>query len=190
MTSSAHGLRPPLPARSLLPNLLSLSRVLLAPFAVRAVLLGQWRQAVVIFAAAGITDVLDGFLARWWRVSTQLGAYLDPAADKILLSATFVALGSARALPWWLVGIVLARDLLILAGAGVAMLTRRRRDFPPSVWGKLSTFLQSAAAGAAILARAWPETGMAYLTPPLIWLAAGGTVFSGLDYARRGSAAR
>lgn len=186
MISSAKGSRTRLPARNWLPNLLSLARLALAPVAVRAILLGHWRQAALLLAAAGITDGLDGFLARRWGAATRVGAWLDPIADKALLSATYVALGLTGALPWWLVVLVPGRDLMILAGAGAAIIFKRRRDFPPSVWGKISTVVQVATAAAAVLARAWPEAGLVQVTRGLVWLAAAATLWSGLDYARRG----
>ena len=174
-----------LSVKSALPNLLSLCRLLLAPPVMYAILTGRWRAAVVLLLVAAITDGLDGILARGWNVSTRLGAYLDPLADKALLSGTFLALGFAGALPWWLVALVFGRDVLILAGAAAAWRLKRRRDFPPSVWGKWSTFIQVLTAAAALLARAWPQWELAPALPPLIWLAAAATLWSGLDYARQ-----
>ncbi len=185
MTSSPNGPARPWPARQSVPNLLSLARLGLAPFAVCAILLGRWRPAAALLVAAAVTDVLDGWLARRWGAATRLGAYLDPVADKVLLSATYLALGAAGALPWWLVGLVLGRDVLILAGAAAAMLLQRRREFPPSRWGKLSTVVQVITAAAVILARVWPGAGLAPVVAGLVWLAAAATLWSGLDYARR-----
>ena len=185
MTSSPNG--PPRRSwlRASLPNLLSASRLALAPFAVRAILRGQLRQAFVLLMAAGLTDVLDGVLARWLQAASRLGAYLDPVADKVLLSATYLALGLSGLLPWWLVATVFARDILILAGALAVWLLKQRRDFPPSVWGKLCTFIQTLTGATVLLARAWPETGLEVCTPLLLWLTAAATLWSGLDYARR-----
>lgn len=157
----------------------------MAPPVIWAVITGHWRTATALLLAAALTDVLDGILARRWAASSRLGAYLDPLADKVLLNGTFLALGIAGALPWWLVGLVLGRDVLILAGALITMLVRRRRDFPPSVWGKLSTVVQVVTAATAILAPGWPELGLAPLLSPLIWLTAAATLWSGLDYARQ-----
>jgi len=173
------------PVKRSLPNLLSLSRLALAPPAIHAIVAGRWRAAALWLLAAALTDGLDGFLARRWNASTRLGAYLDPVADKLLLSGSFLALGFAGALPWWLVGLVLGRDVLILAGAAAAMLLAGRRDFPPSAWGKVSTVIQAATGAAAILARGWPGWGLAPLAAALVWVAAAVTAWSGLDYARR-----
>lgn len=185
MTNSPHAWPALWPVRSCLPNLLSASRLLLAGPAIHAILTGRWRAAVLILLGAGLTDVLDGMLARRWKASSRLGAYLDPVADKVLLSGSFLALGVAGALPWWLVGLVFGRDALILAGTGLIFLLRGRRDFPPSVWGKVSTGTQVATAAAAILLRAWPESGLAPAAAALVWAAAAVTVWSGLDYLRR-----
>ena len=89
-----------------------------------------------------VTDVVDGFLARHFHASSRLGAYLDPIADKVLLSGTFLVLALTGAMETWLAVIVLGRDVVILAAAGVLYLATGRRNFPPSPWGKLSTFVQ------------------------------------------------
>ncbi len=104
---------------------------------------GHFNAALVAILVAGITDGLDGFLARRLRVSSRTGEILDPIADKVLLSCAFVALWLNGAVEGWLAGIVLGRDALILAAAGVALaLSKMPRRFPPSLWGKLSTIAQ------------------------------------------------
>jgi cardiolipin synthase len=158
----------------------------MAPLAVRAILLGQYRLALGIFVAAAITDGLDGLVARRLGRLTRLGAWLDPIADKVLLSSAYLALGIAGALPWWLVGIILGRDILILAGAAAALLLTRERNFPASVWGKLSTFVQIFTAVFVMVARAWPGTGLERWAGALTWPTAAATLWSGLHYAWRG----
>jgi len=167
-------------------NLLTASRLVMAPLAVRAILLGEYRLALGIFVAAAITDGLDGLVARRLGRLTRLGAWLDPIADKVLLSSAYLALGIAGALPWWLVGIILGRDILILAGAGAALLLTRERNFPASVWGKLSTFVQIFTAVFVMVARAWPGTGLERWAGALTWPTAAATLWSGLHYAWRG----
>jgi cardiolipin synthase len=156
----------------------------MAPLAVRAILLGQSRQALGIFLAAAITDLLDGLVARRLDCSTRLGAYLDPVADKALLSSVYLALGISGGLPWWLVGIIFGRDILILAGAGLAFLLTRRREFAPSLWGKLSTWIQVITAATVMVARAWSGSGLERWAGILAWPTAAITIWSGLDYAR------
>jgi cardiolipin synthase len=167
-----------------LPNLLTLSRLVLTPIAVRAILARQFGQALWILLIAGITDGLDGPLARRLHAESRFGAYLDPIADKGLLSVGYLALGIAGAVPWWLVAIIFGRDLLILAMAGAALLLTNCREFPPSVWGKLSTFCQIGAAVAVLTAGAFPAWGVH--TGPFLWVAAAATVWSGANYLWRG----
>jgi len=164
------------------PNLLSLLRLALVPFAVRAICAGDYRGALAIFATAAVTDALDGSLARHFRCITRVGAYLDPIADKALLSSTYVALGAAGAVPWWLVGLVFGRDLLILALVGAALLVTDYRDFPPNLW-KLSTVVQAVAAVWVIVVEAFPAKGLS--SDPMLWAVAAATVWSGLCYLWR-----
>src|ERR1017187_2803472 len=119
-----------------LPNLFTLARLLLAPVIVCAILNRRAFAALAIFAVAAATDVIDGYLARQFGAATAAGAFLDPIADKLLLTGVYIALALAGSVPWWLVGVIFARDLFILASAAVALLATKLRAFPPSVWGK------------------------------------------------------
>ncbi len=166
-----------------LANLLTSLRLALTPLVVYLVLAARYREALLVLLAAGITDGLDGLAARTLHLQTRLGAYLDPIADKTLLSAIYLALGASGAVPWWLVALVFGRDLLILAMAGAALLFTRYRDFPPSIWGKLSTFCQIAAALAAITAAAFPSWKIP--AGPFLYLAAAATLWSGAGYLWR-----
>lgn len=166
-----------------LPNLITLVRLALTPLIVRAVITGQYWQALALLAIAGATDGLDGLLARRLHAMTRFGAYLDPVADKSLLSAVWIALGVSGAAPWWLIGIIFGRDFLILALVGSALLFTSHRDFPPSIWGKLSTALQIVTGLVVIVAHAVP--GWAWRPEPLFWLVGAATAWSGLDYLGR-----
>src|SRR5512142_429807 len=115
-----------------LPNFITLLRVALTPVAVRAIVARQFGQALAIVLAAAVTDGLDGLLARRLHAESRFGAYLDPIADKALLSASYLAFGISGAVPWWLVALIFGRDLLILAMAGAALLFTPFREFPPS----------------------------------------------------------
>ena len=125
-----------------LPNLLTFARIALTPYLFLLMWRHDYRGLLWPFALVGITDVADGFLARRFGWSTRLGAYLDPLADKLLLSGSFLVLALSGALPGWLAAVVLGRDALILGAAGVLYAGKFRRSFPPSLWGKLSTFVQ------------------------------------------------
>jgi cardiolipin synthase len=165
-----------------LPNLFTLARLILAPFVVLAILNAHYGRAIVLFFAAGITDVIDGLLARRLGESTPAGAYFDPVADKILLSAIYIALGVVRAIPWWMVALVFARDILILAMAAYGLLFTSVRRFPPSVWGKISTFLQIGAALVVMGAR----DGIPAPVDLALWLMVAGTAWSGVHYVWQG----
>jgi cardiolipin synthase len=115
--------------------------------------------------------------------TSRLGAYFDPVADKALLSVGYLALGLARAVPWWLVAVIFGRDLLILALVGTALLFTKYREFPPSAAGKISTIVQVVTGAVVMLDRgfaAWPVPPQ-----PLLWAAAATTVWSGGGYVAR-----
>ena len=168
-----------------LANLISALRIALTPVAVYAILTHRFSLALAVFFVAGMTDALDGLAARRLHLQTRLGTYLDPIADKLLLSAAYLALGISGAVPWWLVILIFARDLAILAMAGAALAFTAYREFPPSVWGKISTLLQLLAAGATLvkgsIGAGWPPL------EPFFWLAAAATIWSGAGYVWRGA---
>jgi cardiolipin synthase (CMP-forming) len=169
-----------------LPNFFTLLRVVLTPLVIKEILDGRHMLALELFAIAAFTDILDGAAARRLGVVTSTGAYFDPIADKCLLSGVFVALAAARIVPRWLVGIIFARDLLILAGVGLVLLYTPVRRFPPSVWGKASTFVQISTA-VTWMARDALEIGLLnFLATLILWPCVGLTVWSGVDYVRRG----
>ncbi len=165
-----------------LPNLFTLARLVLAPFIASDILHTRYARAILLLFAAGLTDVIDGFLARRFQTSTRVGAYFDPIADKILLSVIYISLGLAGAMPWWMVAVVFGRDFLILAMAAYGLLFTSLRKFPPSVWGKISTFFQIAAALVVMGARA----GIPAPVAPALYCMLVATVVSGLHYIWRG----
>lgn len=124
------------------PNLLTLGRLFLLPFLVIAILDGHWHLAFALFMLAGISDSLDGVLARWLHQSTKLGLYLDPIADKLLLSTLFLVLTHVHQIPTYVTILVFSRDLGILLIATLLFATNTLRDFHPSLFGKLNTFAQ------------------------------------------------
>jgi len=165
-----------------LPNLFTLARLVLAPFVAAGILHDRYARAIVLLFVAGFTDVIDGFLARRLQVSTPAGAYFDPIADKVLLSVIYISLGLAGAMPWWMVAVVFGRDVLILAMAAYGLLFTTVRKFPPSVWGKISTFLQIGAALVVMGAHA----GIAAPVTLVLCLMVLGTIVSGLHYVWTG----
>jgi cardiolipin synthase len=124
------------------PNILTLIRILLIPFFVILIINKSFGWALGIFAIAGITDGMDGLIARITHQRTELGAYLDPIADKLLLSAGFVTLAIIERVPSWLAVIVISRDVIILLGILVMILTNDRPTIQPSLISKVTTTLQ------------------------------------------------
>jgi cardiolipin synthase len=169
-----------------IPNLLTIARLLLAPFIFAAIVNGRHALALALFACASLTDGLDGLLARRFGQITPVGAYLDPIADKVLLSGVYLSLALAGSVPWWLVMVIFGRDLFLLASSGIALLFTGYRQFRPSVWGKASTFAQIACAIAWMTRNAVDSPGIHALAEALIWPTAALTVWSGLHYSWRG----
>ncbi len=171
------------------PNGFTFLRLLLVPFVIREILEGSPVLALALFAAAAATDVLDGAVARRFGHVTRAGAYLDPVADKCLLSGVFLALALSRAAPWWLVAVIFGRDLFILLGAAV-LWVMSERTFSPSVWGKISTFVQAATALAWMARGALPNGLTGRFSSAMLWPCAACTVWSGIHYAWRAARAR
>src|ERR1700694_3730165 len=167
-------------------NLLTLARLAAVPFAVHAILTHQHRRALAIVLVAGLTDTVDGALARRFGMATSVGAYLDPIVDKLFLSAVYISLAMIASVPWWLVIEIFSRDFLILASCGAAILFLRMRRFPPSIWGKASTFLQILCALVIMIGNAAPESAAARWSGLPICPVAALTGFSGLHYLWRG----
>jgi cardiolipin synthase len=131
----------------LLPNLLSLTRILLTPVFVLMMIQGKSEQAFIVFLAAGATDALDGFTARLLHLKSTLGLWLDPIGDKLLLTTAFIvltvpAVAGLNVLPVWLTALCIGRDVAIALGALIIVALRGRRTFPPTLAGKASTICQ------------------------------------------------
>ena len=133
------------------PNLLSLLRICLAPFLVATVLEAHYALSLGLFVAAGLTDALDGMLARVLKQRSQLGQYLDPVADKLLLSTLFLALTHLGLIPVMVTALVFGRDVGILIVAAILYAAAGRREFGPSLLGKANTVAQVAAVAAVLL---------------------------------------
>ncbi|HUE44644.1 MAG TPA: CDP-alcohol phosphatidyltransferase family protein [Aestuariivirgaceae bacterium] len=133
-----------------LPNLLTIARILLAPFIIWLIITGEMLGAFIAFLVAGVSDGVDGFLAKRWSQVTQLGAHLDPLADKLLLVSIYVALGVGAHLPPWVVILVVSRDMLILGGLVVAWFMDRPMEIKPLMISKVNTFAQILLAGSVL----------------------------------------
>lgn len=171
-----------------LPNLLSLLRMGLVPAFIIAVLDGQSSRALWLFVVAGVTDALDGAIARWFNQQSLLGTYLDPIADKLLLTSAYVVLAfpnlnPGQAIPIWVTVLVLARDVLIVIVALVLYLAVGIKRFPPSWVGKLSTVFQVVAVGLVLLSGVFRDAEPAALV--CLYAVGGLTLASGLHYVIR-----
>jgi cardiolipin synthase (CMP-forming) len=124
------------------PNQLTLLRMIFVPFIVIHLVEGRYLWALIVFVIAGFSDGLDGLLARRLHQQTLLGQYLDPIADKLLLSAMFLVLSILRKVPWKFTVLVFSRDVSILAASAVLFAIAGLRDFRPSMFGKANTVSQ------------------------------------------------
>lgn len=125
-----------------IPNLITLARILLVPVLVWAIASGAMRIAFWLFVAAGLSDAIDGFLAKRFGMATELGAYLDPLADKAMIVSIYVALAIAGAIPIWLVILVVSRDIMIVSAVILSWLLDRPVKLKPLTVSKLNTVAQ------------------------------------------------
>jgi cardiolipin synthase len=165
-----------------LPNMISLARLLSVPFNVWLIMIDQWRLALVVFCIAGLSDAVDGFLAKRFGMQSRLGQYLDPIADKVLLVSIFIVLGVQEQLPLWLVILVVSRDLLIVGGLFLLYVFEQSYEPKPFLLSKINTAAQIILAAFVIATLAFSLNGAAVYIGFLIPLAAFTTVASGTEY--------
>lgn len=165
-----------------LPNLISLGRLLSAPATVWLILLGEWGFAFALFVAAGVSDGVDGFIAKRFGMTTLVGSYLDPLADKAMLVSVYLALGAKGELPSWLVILVVSRDVLIIGGVLLLLMLSREASFRPLWVSKFNTAAQIALAIIALGALAFEGEAFAAAVRPMVFLVAATTVASGASY--------
>jgi cardiolipin synthase len=142
------------------PNQLTLVRMIFLPFIIINLLKHDYRWALVLFVLAGLSDALDGLLARRLHQQTMLGQYLDPIADKLLMSTMFLVLSILHRIPWKYTVVVFSRDISILAFSAVLYAIAGLRDFRPSIFGKANTFAQVAAVFFVLLFEIDPMRGV------------------------------
>lgn len=165
------------------PNLLTLMRMCMAPFLVAAVLEGHFLVSFILFLAAGLTDALDGLLARWLKQRSMLGHYLDPVADKLLLSTLFLVLFYKGLIPGTVTVLVFGRDVGILLVSAILYAAVGRREFYPSIFGKANTLAQISAVAAVLLHQLTPAHWVAVARTVALGATVGLTIASGLHYA-------
>ena len=168
-----------------LANRLTILRILMTPVIVVLLLYRQTGAALGVFLLAGITDALDGFVARSRGQKTPLGMVLDPLADKLLLTSTVVTLSFLRELPRWFAVILVSRDLILVGGSMILYMFLGKLATPPSMLGKATTGMQLATVLLAMLDNYFPA--LKPVVHPLAVLTLALTVASGLDYVYRGA---
>jgi cardiolipin synthase len=154
-----------------IPNLITLGRILLVPVVVWAIASNQMMVAFVLFLAAGVSDAVDGFLAKRFGMTSEIGTYLDPLADKVLIVSIYVSLGIVDALPRWLVILVVSRDLLIVGGILLSWLVGKRIAIRPHIVSKANTAAQIVLAGLVLAALGLRFEAGAVLTLTMVLVA-------------------
>ncbi len=181
-SSVRRGLRP-----FTVPNFITFLRLALIPFFVIAVSQDGFALALTLFILAGVSDALDGFVARNLRMESPLGAYLDPVADKLLLTTAYITLsvphGQNVVIPLWLTILVLFRDAYIVVVALVLYLAEHQRRFPPSLWGKATTISHTVTITVVLIANVTRIPG--WIPHVLFLLSFGLVVISGFHYLYR-----
>ncbi len=167
------------------PNQLTLLRLLFIPFIVITILDEHYGWALALFVLAGLSDFLDGMLARALKQKTALGMLLDPIADKLLLSTLFLVLSLEHRILWRVTVLVFSRDLGIIATAAVVWATTSIRDFPPSFYGKANTTAQILAVFLVLLDEVVPTHTVMLGKEVALWATMVLTVLSGVHYIFR-----
>ncbi|HXN51196.1 MAG TPA: CDP-alcohol phosphatidyltransferase family protein [Candidatus Acidoferrum sp.] len=165
------------------PNQITLLRLGFLPFFLILISYEHYRWALALLVLAGLSDGIDGLLARKLNQRSSLGAYLDPIADKLLLSSSFVILAMEKKIAWWLTIIVLSRDILILVVGAVIILIFGYRPFPPSILGKLTTMFQIILVFTVVLSASYPSLPLAGINEVLIYVVATLAIISGFHYS-------
>jgi len=166
-----------------IPNFITLARIISVPVIFWLLLSGQSKSAFFVFLCAGVSDAVDGYLAKRFNWSTELGSYLDPLADKLLIVSIFIALGVRNELPLWLVIAVVSRDILIVAAVLLAWLLDQPVRIKPLAISKANTAMQIVLA-ATVLADAAFSLGLADTRLLLVWTTGALTLLSLATYLR------
>src|SRR6266849_8099809 len=165
------------------PNQITLLRLGFLPVFLSLISYERYKWALLVLVVAGLSDGIDGLLARQLNQRSALGAYLDPIADKLLLSSSFVILAFKQKIAWWLTIIVLSRDILILIVAVVIILISGYRPFPPSIFGKLTTMFEIILVFTVVLAAAYPDLRLGTISHLLIYTVPTFAIISALQYS-------
>ena len=165
------------------PNQITFLRLGFLPVFLMLIAYDRYRWALLVLIVSGLSDGVDGLLARSLNQRSALGAYLDPIADKLLLSSSFVLLAFKKQLAWWLTILVFSRDVLILIVAVVILLISGYRPFPPSIYGKLTTATEIVLVFLVVLGAAYPNYHVGALNHVLIYAVTVLSIGSGFHYS-------
>jgi cardiolipin synthase len=165
------------------PNQLTFLRLAFLPLFIIAIEYDRYALALWILLAAGVSDALDGWLARQLDQKTTLGAYLDPIADKLLLSSSYLVLAFKGQIGWWLAILVLGRDVLILVACAVILLAAGYRLFPPSIWGKATTMCEILLVILALSVAVWKIPELFIAREVCAYVVAALVMISGVHYS-------
>lgn len=163
-----------------IPNVITTFRILLTPLFIIFLIQGRYHKALAVFFLAGVSDLADGLIARTWHQKSPLGTFLDPLADKLLLSTSFVTLSICRLIPPWLTVVVLSRDVILVLGTILLKLADLPIVIKPTLAGKGTAAGQMLTVGVVLLGTIWPLNP--HLLQAWFWFTGGLTAVSGIQY--------
>ncbi|HYB97656.1 MAG TPA: CDP-alcohol phosphatidyltransferase family protein [Candidatus Limnocylindrales bacterium] len=170
-----------------IPNALTLARILAVPLFLSLLVEEQFSLALIVYMVAGLTDAVDGMIARMWDMRTELGAHMDPLADKLLVVSSFIALGIMGEVPRPLMIVVITRDVVILGGFLLtAAVVGKSMEMAPSIWGKMTTFFQLLCVTLVLFDVADWIDPWGWLMSFVFFATGVASVISGSDYVWRG----
>lgn len=165
-----------------LPNAITIIRILLIPLFLYKVIEGEMIFATAVYLTAAITDGLDGFIARVWHLQTRLGTFLDPMADKLLITTSFLTLSVLKIIPLWLALAVISRDFIIVGGSFLVYMIKNDLTIQPQPIGKVTTFFQFSYILLVLLQSATDIPYLSKLYGPMVLITGGLTIISGAVY--------
>ena len=165
-----------------LPNAITIIRILLIPLFLYKVIQGEMVFATAVYLTAAITDGLDGFIARVWKMKTKLGSFLDPMADKLLVTASFLTLSVIKIIPLWLALAVISRDFIIVGGSLLVYLMKDELTIRPHPIGKVTTFFQFSYILLVLVRSAFDIPFLLKFDTSVMLLTGGLTIISGVVY--------
>lgn len=165
-----------------IPNLITVLRILLALLFIPVFLSGEFARALVIFSVAAVSDFLDGYIARKFKITSKFGAMMDPLADKLLMFVTYLLFAHEKIIPYYLAAVVILRDLLILSVVLICLLKKIELKFSPLMSSKINTTVQLVFVMLILTCKTF---SINLSLDVLVLFVCGMTIYSGLDYARR-----